>query len=94
MSMPQVGECLLFDAKPDDVIRVLEEIGAVRNPQSPWVWLHISGERSGASFRLAVASWEDANRLGFGSTISHEINADMTADESWAGFRRSPTLWV
>lgn len=76
------AQCLLFDATPDDVIHTFEALGATREKKYGLVWLYPSETPPyELRLRLSVASWEDGLRLGLGSTITHEMIADMMLDD-------------
>ena len=83
-----VAECLLFDASPDQVIATCESFGAVRDGRHPWVWVYSSAGDAQIRFRVSVALWADAERLGLGSTIQHEIIADLMSTE-WEDWQQS-----
>ena len=88
MASKIVAECLLFDASPDQVITTCESFDAVRHEEYPWLWVYRSDGDPQLSLHVSVARWADAERLGLGSTIAHEIIADLMW-EDWERWQES-----
>jgi hypothetical protein len=95
VALPTVvkAQCFFFDAPLERVISICESFGAARRTDYPWIWLVPPDGEAELWFHISVALWADAERIGLGSTITHEIIADLMWEEIQDWYRSIATAF-